>query len=215
MNEFPGTDRPEHLARVADRIASAGYDPSKTLRRLHWLERWPLLALAATAVVVTALLLDGRWSVALMIALLVVPDRVYAWRTRTAEREALVLDGDFFERERANLERRLLGEEVHAGAGLAIALFLVSIAAFRPEPAPRLWVLAAVIAVVAVVRLAVLAPALSRELRDLGGESTGVRAAVVMVAFIMLLPALLPGWLLYRGARRLIGRPVKDDEDDE
>jgi hypothetical protein len=200
---------------VADRIASAGYDPRKTLRRYHWLERWPVLSLAATAVVVTALLLDGRWEAALVVAGLVVPDRIYAWRTRATEREALVLDGDFFERERTHLEDRLLGEEVRAGAVLAVALLLGSIAAFRPEPAPMIWVLAAVIAVVAVVRLAVLGPALSRELRDLGGEPTGVRAAVVVVAVVMLLPILVAGRLVYRGVRRLIGRPVKVDEDDE
>lgn len=213
MNDLPGSERLDRdLGHVADRIARAGYDPSETLRRLHRAERRPLIALVATALVAAAALAFGQWPIALAIAWLVLPDRIDAWRTRGAERKALLGDDDFLERERANLERRLLGEEVRAGGTLAIALFLVVLAVFRREPAPMLWVFAAGIAFVALVRLAVLGPALTRELRDLGGETTGVRAAVLMVVFIMLLPVLLVGRLIYTSVRRLIGRPVKDDE---
>lgn len=212
MNDFPGSERLDRdLGHVADRIARAGYDPSETLRRLHRAERWPLIALVATLVGIAAALAEGERSVAFVFACLVLPNRIYDWRARAAERDALLAGDDFLERERANLERRVRGEHIRAGAGLAFALLLALVAAFGPHGALRLW-FAAIVAVVALMRLVAIEPALVRELRDLDGQAPSRRSAVVTVVLIALLPFLVIGRVIYRSVRRLIGRPVKDDE---
>jgi hypothetical protein len=211
IDRIEGVDR--DLRLLADRVAHAGYDPRRTLRRLRWAEHWPIVPLVGAVAVVVAALIAGAWSAALVVAVLVLPDRIYDWYTRKSAREALLVDGDFFEHERANLERRVFQERSAALLGIGMAGVLAWVAHSAPKHSQEAWILAALVTVYALVRLLVVGPALVRELRDLGGKQSGGWILVVlMVVLFLAMPFLVLYGVIRRGVKRLLGMHVGEDE---
>lgn len=213
MTEFPrieGLDR--DLLRVADRVAQAGYDPRHTIRRLKWSERAPIFALVTTVGILAFALAAGAWSAAAAVGILVLPDRIHDWRERKKQHASLLGEGDFLEQERERLENRVVWLRTGALIGLGGAIVLAYLAAHAAQGKPWLWAIAAFFAVRSLVRLFVIGPALARELRDLGGEDSGGWLLVVITFLLVLAaPLLVLGGFLYRGVRRLLGRPVEEE----
>lgn len=212
-------DADRRLARVAARMSRAGYDPSRTVRRLWWERRKPLVALLVFAALLFAATASGRWWT-LLFGLLPLLKRFERWQeSRKAQREALLSNDDFLERERKNVESRLLGVRNSVLLHLAIAAVFAFSASRGLGHVSALWVLASALVVVALFNLLVTGPALLRELRDLGGEDEygWVGAGVVFLALLVFLA--LPLVLLYRALRRVVrrlrGLPDEPEEPDD
>lgn len=196
----------------------ATFDRRRTQRRLRWAEIRPLAELAVVVIVAGAALVAREWSAALLFAVLVLPSRYSAWQTLREEQAALFEEVDFLDRERKLVERRLGIERFNAVFGLVLALLAVWAATFGTRGAPAFWFFAAYLIVRSLLIALVVAPALKREVLDLGGTAPwSWRTNLVFALFVISLPVLLPGRLIYRGIRRLIGRPIERDavDDDE
>lgn len=214
MNEHrePGN---EEVALAAPSGAGLRYDPRRTLRRLRWERVRPLLFLAVLVAGFVWALDEGSWAGAIVFAFLAA-NRIVELRERATAADALVDDADFFEREREGVERLVLRARVVGLSFAALAATSAIVAAARTSPATRLWVVAALTGAFALVQLALRAPALARELRDLGGTPTRWRVAVGFTVLVLgspLLVVLLVFWPLYRAVQRWRGVPADPDED--
>ncbi|MBL8862013.1 MAG: hypothetical protein JNK02_08360 [Planctomycetes bacterium] len=214
MSETRGLESLEFdLGRAATRLRAAGFDPRRTRRRLWWSEYGPIAGIAVVALSGLAAAGIGHWLHVGCVLLFLLPRRIDRWRARRAEREALLVADDFLERERALLEKRASGERTLGVLFLGLGTLLAVLAWTQDGPAPGLWFLSALLGAYALFRIALIGPALARELRDLGGEpEDGWFLPVFMAALIALTPFLVLYGILRRALRRLLGRPAEDDE---
>lgn len=214
MSEIRGLESLEQdLVRAAARLRAAGFDPRRTRRRLWWSEYGPIAGMAIVVVVGLVAAWIGQWLHVGCVLLFLLPWRIGRWRARQAERAALLVEDDFLERERALLERRGSSERTLGVLFLGVAALIATLAWTKDGHAPGLWALSAAFAAYALVRIAVIGPALARELRDLGGEpSGGWTIHVLTAALIALAPFVVLYGILRRAVRRALGRPEEDDE---
>jgi hypothetical protein len=201
------------LTRAGARLRKAGYDPRRTRRRLWWSEYGPIAGVVVVALAGLGALGTGQWLHVACVLLVLLPRRIERWQTRRQERADLLLQDDFLERERALLERRAGGERTLGLLMLGLGALFAGLAWLKDGSAPGLWFLAALLAGYALVRLALVGPALNRELVDLGGEPVGGWIYHVLVAvLIALAPFLLLFGIVRRAVRRLRGLPEEVDE---
>lgn len=214
MNETRGLESLElDLGRAATRLRAAGFDPRRTRRRLWWSEYGPIAGIVLVALSGLLAAGVGHWLHVGCVLLFLLPRRIDRWRERRAEREALLVEDDFLERERALLEKRASGERTLGVVFLGLAALVAVLAWTKDGPGPSLWFFSALCAAYALFRIAVIGPALARELRDLGGEpEEGWFMPVLMAVLIMMAPFLVLFGIVRRAVRRLLGRPEEDGE---
>ncbi len=214
MSEIRGLGSLElDLARASARLRTAGYDPRRTRRRLWWSEYGPIAGIALVALVGLAAAGTRQWLTFAAVLLLLLPRRIDRWRARQAERAALLVADDFLERERALVQKRAWGEQAQGLVFLGLGALVGILTWAKDAPAPGLWFFSAVCVAYGLVRIAVIGPALERELRDLGGEPSGGWLFHVLVAVLLVLtPFLVVFGILRRAVRRALGRPEEDDE---
>ncbi|MCY2959359.1 MAG: hypothetical protein NTY35_04270 [Planctomycetota bacterium] len=214
MNETRGLESLElDLGRAATRLRAAGFDPRRTRRRLWWSEYGPIAGIVLVALSGLLAAGIGHWVHVGCVLLFLLPRRIDRWRARRAEREALLVADDFLERERALLEDRASGERTLGVLFLGVGTLIAVLAWTKDGPAPGLWTLSAMLGAYALFRIAVIGPALARELRDLGGEpEDGWLFPVLMAALIAIAPFAVVYGILRRAVRRMLGRPEEDGE---
>lgn len=212
MTEILGHDDVDRrLARIGARMDRAGYDPSRTLRRLQWEERLPLLRLLFVAVLVAGALAFAQWIVAAG-TLLPLVRSFEKWQGSKGRREALLANDDFLERERKHLESRLFGVRSIALVEVALALLLAYLASRGMQHATAQWTLAGILLAYALFQILVTAPSLGRELRELGGEDGyGWFSAVMVAAIFVALPILAVVAFVRFVVRRIRGLPGEDE----
>jgi hypothetical protein len=214
MSEIRGLESLElDLTRASARLRGAGYDPRRTRRRLWWSEHGQLVGIALVAIVGLGALGTGQWLHVACVLLVLLPRRIERWQERRTERAELLLSDDFLERERALLAKRAEGERTIGLLMLGIGALVAGLAWLKDGPAPGLWFLAALLAGYALVRVALIGPALNRELVDLGGEPVGGWLYhLLMASLIALVPFLVVFGIVRRTVRRLRGLPAEDEE---
>lgn len=212
MTEILGHDDVDRrLARIGARMDRAGYDPSRTLRRLQWEERLPLLRLLLVAVLVAGALAFAQWVVAAG-TLLPLVRSFEKWQASKSRRETLLANDDFLERERKHVESRLFGVRSIALVEVGLALLLAYLASRGMQHATAQWTLAGILLAYALFQILVVAPSLGRELRELGGEDGyGWFSAVMVAAIFVTLPILALVALVRFVVRRIRGLPDEDE----
>jgi hypothetical protein len=190
-------------------------DTEATLHRLRWAERGPWILLLLVALAALAALALGEWLVALVIAGLLLPDRVRAIGETRNELRALAAQDDFLDALRKRIEQQTVAERTSLFLRLAAAAGLALLSRTEARGAAVLAVMAAVTLVWAVVRFAVVAPRLARELEDLGGRVPGGWAVAILIAALTLAaPFLVLYGSLRRAVRRARGLPEETEEQD-
>lgn len=202
------------MSTSSSSAAGPRYDPGRTLRRLWWAKTLALAKLLGLTALVVWGFADGSWKSALAFALLQLPDAWIGWRAMP-DADALDAGGDFLEAEREALEERLDSHRVRAITHVVLAAVLAWLATLGTRGAPVLWALAAFLVVQSIARVLFVLPAIARELRDFGIAPTTWTSAIVTAAFVLLAPFLVLFGFLYRGFRRLIGRPVPEEKDED
>lgn len=206
------------MSTISDSFQRPAYDPRRTLNRYRWAKWVAFGNLLGRAALVGWAVAEGSWGVAIVAGLLLLPDAWIGWR-ELPDANALDAGGDFLEAEREALENRLLRHRARAvtycwmAAGLA---WLTTLA--KDGHRPLLWCLVAFLIVQAIVRVFVVSPAIVRELRDFGIPRPSWTPAVVGSLFVLLVPLLAVGALgrlVYRDFRRMIGRPLPVEKDDD
>lgn len=206
----------DDLRWLGSRLARAGFDPTRTLRRRR-LEEYRLLAWAVfLALVLAGAIYSGAWRGVVIFSIAVVPNAFARWKAARAERSALTGAEDFLEREIQHLQKRLSSERGSASINVLLAAALSFAATTELRGAPVFPWFAAFFALHGAWRFGVRIPALKRELDELGGtDEQGWFGSVFFVAFILMLPVLVPLRLAWRGIQKLRGVEEVDDDDDD
>ncbi|MCC6406505.1 MAG: hypothetical protein IT453_05030 [Planctomycetes bacterium] len=204
----------DDLRWLGSRLARAGFDPTRTLRRRR-LEEFRYLAWAVFLVLVLAVAIYAEaWRGVVTFSLVVVPNAFGRWKDARAERSSLTRAEDFFEQEIGYLRKRLSAERGSASFNVLLAVALAFASTTEMRGAPVFPWFAAFCALHGAWRIGVRIPALKRELDELGGkDEDGWFGPVFAVAFVVMLPVLVPLWLAWRGIQKLRG--VEDDDDDD
>lgn len=213
MNARGRTETPDAL-RERLLAPARRYDPERTLRRLSWTRVWTSILLVAAIALVVTTAAHGEWRAAITFSVLTLPGVVERWLERP-DVDGLVVDADFLERERAGLARRVERHRGRVLLGYVMAAVLAVAATFATRFPEAWWGFSAFFAIQSLVRGVFVLPALSRELRDYGLEPESWSTPVFSTALFVLLPILMPAYLIWRGFRRLLGRPVEDDDEEE
>lgn len=205
LSDPEGLDR--DLGRVARRISRQGFEPRGVLRRLRRAQRRFAIAAAAWALLaIAAGLMLGSWLLAAALALFLLPDRVRAFRARSAQLAALTKEGELLGLERGLLEDQLLRLRMSIAGDLVLAALFAGVGSLTRVP-HLFWLLAAAIAGIALARGGMLVPPLMRELRDLGGAPCrGVLFTFLLALMLVAAPFLVVAGMIARGLRRLLGR---------
>jgi hypothetical protein len=213
-------DDHEHLAPASgDAVISPpglrGFDADAVLRRSRRTNLGPWMSAGLLAVAALAALLSGHWILGLAIAAIMLPNRILSIREDQQELRALAARDDFLDALKARVEGQVLKERSRLFLGIAAAAALALLSRTRSDAAPVL-VVSALILALTVMRFALVAPSLGRELKDLGGSTP---AGWVVAPFFALLVIAAPFLVLYgvlrRAVRRARGSPEEPDEPEE
>jgi hypothetical protein len=203
---------PHHPVTVSPGLL--GFDADAVLRRSRRVNPGPWLSLVFVALLALAALATGHWIAALAIAAVLLPDRILAIREDQDELRALATRDDFLDALKARVERQMLLERSNFLLRLAGAAALALLSRTQPEAAPMLVVSAGILAW-GILRFAVVAPRLVRELEDLGGSTqAGWVVALVFTTFVIAAPFLVLYGVLRRTVRRVRGLPPEPEERD-
>ncbi|MCK6448758.1 MAG: hypothetical protein L6Q99_20380 [Planctomycetes bacterium] len=206
----------DDLRWLGRRLSRAGFDPTRTLRRRR-LEEYRYLAWAVfLLLVLVGAIYAGAWRGIALFALAVVPNAFGRWRAARAERSALTHAEGFLELELEHVQKRLSSERGSAVFNVLFAVVLAFASTTEMRGAPVFPWFAAFSALHGAWRLVWRVPALKRELEELGGkDELGWFGPLFTVAFLLMLPLLVPLRLAWRGIQRLRGVEGLDDEDDD
>ncbi|MBI5433782.1 MAG: hypothetical protein HZA52_13200 [Planctomycetes bacterium] len=206
----------DDLRWLGRRLSRAGFDPTRTLRRRRFEEYRYLAWAVVVALVLAGAIYAGAWRGVVVLSLAVVPNAFGRWKAARAERSALTNAEDFFEREIEHLQRRLSSERFFALFNVLFAAGFAFASTTELRGAPLFPWFAAYCALHGAWRFGLRIPALTRELEELGSkEELGWFGPVFILAFILMLPVLLPLRLAWRGIQKLRGVEVAEDDADD